>query len=145
MMCEKSPFSNRGLGLLVIFAKDIERAVAFYESLGLRFERHSHPPCGEHYASLGGDCVFEICRNRDGEPAMSPITFGFHVSHVDRAVEAAVEHGGALKRKPQTTDWGRSATVTDPDGNRVLLMEGPATANSQTHADLVGSDGRSRT
>jgi predicted enzyme related to lactoylglutathione lyase len=131
-MFEKLPFSNQGLGLLVIFSKDIERSVAFYESLGLRFERHSHPPCGDHYASLGGDCVFEICRVRDGEQPMSPLTFGFHVSGMDRAVEEAVANGGMLKRKPHSTEWGRTATVTDPDGNRVLLMEKPATAQHAT-------------
>lgn len=124
-MFEKAPFSNRGLGLLVIFSKDIEKSVAFYQALGLRLERHSHPPCGDHFASINGDCVFEICQTRNGQQASSPMTFGFHVSCVDRAVEAATLNGGTLKRKPGTAAWGRSATVTDPDGHSVLLMEQP--------------------
>ncbi len=30
-----------------------------------------------------------------------------------------------LKREPHSAEWGRSATVTDPDGHCVLLMEKP--------------------
>lgn len=34
-MFEKSPFRNRGLGLLVIFAQDIKKSVTFDRLLGL--------------------------------------------------------------------------------------------------------------
>lgn len=131
-MFEKSHFSNRGLGLLVIFSKDIEKSVTFYKSLGLRFERHSHPPCGDHFASIDGDCVFEICQSRKGQQATSPMTFGFHVSCVDRAVEEALVNGGTLKRESHSAEWGRSATVTDPEGHLVLLMEKPMIVHTET-------------
>jgi len=60
------------------------------------------------------------------------MTFGFHVSGVDRAVEAATANGGTLKRQPQSAAWGRSATVTDPDGHSVLLMKTPVIVPTET-------------
>ena len=129
-MFEKSHFSNRGLGLLVIFSKDIEKSIVFYQSLGLRFKRHSHPPCGDHFSCIDGNCVFEICQSRKGQ-ATSPMTFGFYVSCVDQAVVEATVNGGSLKREPHSAEWGRSATVIDPDGHCVLLMEKPMIVHNE--------------
>lgn len=122
-MSEKSRFANRGLGLLVIYSPDMQRSVEFYQSLGLQFEQHSHPPCGDHFATLGDGCTLEIYPRRTGEQGPSPMTFGFHVSCVETAAKAAATTGGTITREPYLADWGRSATVTDPDGNRVLLMQ----------------------
>lgn len=122
-MFEKSPFHNQGLALLVIHANDMQKSVEFYRSLGLRFERHSHPPCGVHFATVDGNCVFEICQRRQDRPPHSPITFGFNVSSVEDAVNEARASGGTVKREPHGAEWGRSATLADPDGNCVLLME----------------------
>jgi predicted enzyme related to lactoylglutathione lyase len=122
-MSEKSNSDKCRLGLLVVFSDDMEKAAEFYSAIGLRFERHAHPPCGEHYSTLDDECVFEICQLPAGREKGPPMTFGFRVPSVDRAVEAAVTHGGRIKRKPQTADWGRSATVIDMDGNSILLME----------------------
>lgn len=122
-MSEKSRFSNRGLGLLVIYSQDMNRSVEFYRSLGLQFEQHSHSPCGDHFASIDDGCVFEICQSKKEKQATSPMTFGFHVTCVEQAVKEAAIRGGTIKREPHVAEWGRSATVTDPDGNSVLLME----------------------
>ena len=121
-MFAKSHFHNQGLSLLVIHARDMQKSVEFYRSLGLCFERHSHPPCGVHFATVDGNCVFEICQSRKGQPPHSPITFGFNVSSVEDAVNEARALGGKVKREPHDAQWGRSATLTDPDGNCVLLM-----------------------
>ena len=129
-MADSAQFENHGLCLLVIHAQDMERSAAFYRALGLCFERHSHPPCGEHYAATVGPCVFEICESRQPLPSATPLTFGFQVTNLESAIEAAVTQDGALRRKPHLTEFGRSATVADPDGNVVILMEPPGTRNS---------------
>lgn len=124
-MTEPAQFENQGLCLLVIHARDMEQSTEFYRALGLSFERHAHPPCGEHYAATVGACVFEICQSRHLSPSAMPLTFGFQVTNLASAIEAAVTHGGVLRRKPHRTDFGGSATVADPDGNGVILMESP--------------------
>jgi hypothetical protein len=113
------------LNLLVIRSRDLEQAVKFYSALGLDFVLHSHPPCGEHYSATVEGCVFEICQQHDEAVTAVSTVFGFRVSSVERAVEAALSSGGTLKRPPEVTEWGKTATVADIDGHRVLLTESP--------------------
>src|SRR5438067_1839533 len=70
-MSENSHSSNTGLALLVIRSDDMDKAAAFYTALGLAFVKHSHPPCGEHYSSVGGACVFEICQRKNNQRSMA--------------------------------------------------------------------------
>ena len=121
-MFEKSAFSNSGLGLLVIRSDDMDQAADFYKALGLALVKHNHPPCGEHYSTVGEGCVFEICQRKKAA-VKTPLVFGFNVSCVERAVQAAVAKGGVLIRGPELTEWGKSSVVTDLDGNSVILMQ----------------------
>ncbi len=111
------------IGLLVIRSDDMERLAAFYEALGFRFVRHSHPPCGEHFAATDSSCVFEIYQRKADQQATAGLFFGLNVSSVDEAIESAVTSGGSVVRFPEDTQWGRSAIIRDPDGHRVMLME----------------------
>jgi catechol 2,3-dioxygenase-like lactoylglutathione lyase family enzyme len=42
---------NSRFNLLAIRSSDMDRAVRFYEALGLRFSRHAHGAGPEHYCS----------------------------------------------------------------------------------------------
>ena len=48
------------LQLLFINSADIDRAVRFYEAMGLHCHLHSHGSGLPHYASENPGCVFEI-------------------------------------------------------------------------------------
>lgn len=48
------------INLLVIRSPDIDRAVCFYEVLGLSFEKHAHGNGPLHYACESDGFVFEI-------------------------------------------------------------------------------------
>lgn len=85
--------------------------------------KHSHPPCGEHYASTCPGCVIEIYQARRPQHLTTNLTFGFYVPSVEGAVRAIVAVGGAVKRLPEDLAWGTSATIVDLDGNNVILME----------------------
>jgi hypothetical protein len=61
-MSVNSHSTKASVGLLVIRSDDMDRLAAFYTSFGLRFVKHSHPLCGEHYSTVEGSCVFEICQ-----------------------------------------------------------------------------------
>lgn len=124
-MFEKSRFTNLGLSLLVIRSQDMEKAARFYSALGLNLVKHSHPPCGQHYSTTADGCVFEICQRREKDIATISTVFGFNVSSVERAVEAALSNGGTLKRPPEVSAWGKTAIVADIDGHSVLLTERP--------------------
>ena len=123
--------SSTSVSLLVIRSVDIERAHEFYAALGLQFEKHSHPPCGEHYSTIGGDFVFEICRLTTGLPTTSTF-IGLIVDSIDDAIESARIHGGKVIQKPKQTEWGVSAIVSDPDGHKIMLTQDPALESRKT-------------
>lgn len=116
--------SNKAnIGLLVIRSDDMDRLAAFYTALGFSFEKHSHPPCGEHYATTETDCVFEIYQRKSDQPKRTELFFGLKVSNVDDAVESALVHGGTIIRPAEDSEWGRSAIIRDLDDHRVMLSE----------------------
>ena len=53
--------------LLVIRSPDIDRAVKFYQALGLVFVRHAHGTGPEHHACELEDFVFEVYSLEDGK------------------------------------------------------------------------------
>ena len=111
------------IGLLVIRASDMHRLAEFYSVIGMKFEKHFHPPCGEHYSTIAGNCVFEICQLKQGESPTTNVFFGLNVSDLDSAVNAVKANHGTVNRVPETSDWGRTAVIRDPEGHRVLLTQ----------------------
>ena len=107
--------------LLVIRSPNIERAVAFYEALGLRFEQHSHGKGPEHYASETGGFVFEIYPQRD-DLATINTRIGFNVDSVDLTLAVLVKLGVNVVSAAKDSEWGRRAVVRDLDGHTVELV-----------------------
>jgi uncharacterized glyoxalase superfamily protein PhnB len=112
-------------------ARDLSRAVAFYEVLGFRF-----PPLEadtEHIeAETGGARLMidtaELLEGLHGEPPRPGNTAAFAVltdspQEVDDLARRAAATGGAVVLEPFDAPWGqRYATVADPDGYRVDLF-----------------------
>ena len=48
------------LNLVVLRARDMERAALFYSKMGLQFQKHRHGRGHEHYSSVVGGFVFEL-------------------------------------------------------------------------------------
>jgi predicted enzyme related to lactoylglutathione lyase len=108
--------------LLVIRSPDIERAVTFYEALGLRFERHSHGKGPEHYASETRGFVFEIYPQRDDESTTTNTRIGFNVVSVDDSLETLQKLSVSVVSPAKDSPWGRRAVVRDLDGHTVELV-----------------------
>ena|SRR5579883_2906415 len=111
------------LNLVVIRARDLERAAQFYGALGLAFEKHRHGKGAEHYASVSESLVFEIYPQQAEAQSTSATRIGFLVRSVDAAVAHLAGQGASVISAPQDSPWGRRAVVTDPDGHRVELTE----------------------
>ena len=111
------------LGLLVIRSRNMHRLAEFYTAIGMQLQKHSHPPCGEHYSSVDGGCVFEICQLKQDESPTTNVFFGLNVTELDDALMAVMSENGQVIREPQVSDWGTSAVVRDPEGHRVLLVQ----------------------
>lgn len=108
--------------LLVIRSPDIDRAVTFYEQMGLLFERHSHGNGPEHYASSTSGFVFEIYPQQNPADSTSGTRLGFRVDDVDAVVESLRQIHATILTEPAETQWGRRAVVQDFDGHTVELV-----------------------
>ena len=111
--------------LLVIRSPDIERAVTFYKTLGIQFERHSHGKGPEHYASETCGFVFEIYPLRDDASTTTNTRIGFNVDSVDDSLESLVKLNIDVVSPAKDSKWGRRAVVRDLDGHTVELVAPP--------------------
>jgi len=110
------------MNLVVLRVVEIERAVRFYQSIGLEFTKHAHGTGPEHYASESDEMVFELYPASSDHPVSSSTRIGFRVQNVDEIVARlrALDRAGVLA-EPKDSEWGRRAVVADPDGHRVEL------------------------
>ena len=115
------------LNLVVIRSADLERAEAFYQILGIEFERHRHGKGPEHLAAspYKGGYVFEIYPNSEKAGSTKGVRIGFSIDGVDAYIDKLVWAGGKVVEKPHDSEWGRRAVVADPDGHKVELLTPP--------------------
>jgi len=110
----------------IVYARDFERSVDFYASLG--FEEHFRLGA---YAGLRRG-VYELAvvssawpvdRLGAAVPAGGPaFELYVYVDDVDATVAALRASGVRVLREPEDMPWGeRQAYVADPDGNPVAL------------------------
>lgn len=114
----------------VVYARDVERSVAFYRRLG--FEQHVRlPPEGNAgYVGLRrGTYELAVVTTQSPEELIG-VRVGadprfelfVYVDDVDKLVGRLREDGGEVLREPADMSWGeRLAYVADPDGNPVAL------------------------
>jgi lactoylglutathione lyase len=110
------------LNLVVLRSRDLERAVAFYSKLGLRFVKHRHGNGPEHFAAEWPGGVFELYPLSADSPPTTGTRVGFRVNSVDAAL-AALQDQVAVVTPAKDSEWGRRAVVADPDGHRVELLQ----------------------
>ena len=118
-MITSQPFVN----LLVIRSEDIDRAVTFYEVIGLSFHKHSHGSGPEHYACERDGFVFEVYPLSPKQQPTIWTRLGFSVDDVDELVDALTRTGADIVSSPKDSEWGRRAVVKDLDGHTVELVE----------------------
>ncbi|MEZ6133819.1 MAG: VOC family protein [Pirellulaceae bacterium] len=108
--------------LLVIRSSDIDRAVTFYQQMGMLFDRHSHGKGPEHYASDICGFVFEIYPQRNVDDVTTNARIGFNVDDVDGVIDLLSKIDATIVTEPTDTEWGRRAVVRDFDGHTVELV-----------------------
>lgn len=109
------------LNLVVLRARDMERAALFYSKMGLQFQKHRHGRGPEHYSSVVGGFVFELYPLLD-QPPTTGTRVGFSVADVDAVFDQLTELGAEVVVRPADSEWGRRAVVKDFDGHAVELL-----------------------
>ena len=108
--------------LIVIRSPDIDRAVAFYQQMGMLFDRHAHGSGPEHYASDIYGFVFEIYPQRNADDTTTNTRLGFNVDDVDGIIGLLRKIDATIVTEPTDTEWGRRAVAMDFDGHTVELV-----------------------
>ena len=108
--------------LLVIRSPDIDRAVTFYQQLGMLFDRHAHGNGPAHYASEIRGFVFEIYPQRNADDVTTNTRIGFKVDDIDGVTDLLRELDATIVTEPTDTRWGRRAVVKDFDGHTIELL-----------------------
>jgi predicted enzyme related to lactoylglutathione lyase len=128
--------------LVVLRTMDMERAVAFYTQLGLRFVEQRHGSGQEHFSAEISGGVFELYPWASDGPSTVGARIGFQVPSVDSALAALSEFPGAVLSPARNSEWGRRAVVVDPDGHRVELSQGALTVDAQDYSVILGGIGQ---
>jgi catechol 2,3-dioxygenase-like lactoylglutathione lyase family enzyme len=105
------------LNQVTIAVKDVARAVAFYELLGLKLIVRS-----PHYARFesGNGASFSVHVTPDAQPSQTVVYF--ECADLDAQAARLVQHGVPFESMPQDMPWlWREARLRDPEGNPVCL------------------------
>ena len=111
--------------LLVIRSPDIERAVTFYQAIGMLFKLHAHGKGPQHYASETCGFVFEIYPQCDEAITTTNTRIGFNVDSVDDCLDLLAKLNVEVVSPAKDSKWGRRAVVRDLDGHTVELSTPP--------------------
>jgi predicted enzyme related to lactoylglutathione lyase len=111
------------LSHLVLRATEPLRLAAFYEALGLKFHKERHGRGPEHVSAALGGGVLEIYPLSSGQQATTGLRIGFSVEDLEIACRSAQSAWGEVVISPKATEWGRQATLRDPAGHLVDLVQ----------------------
>ena len=124
------------LDVIGVIVSDMERAIDFYERLGLRFPEDPDAQGHGHVeTTLPGGLRFALDTEesvRSFDPDWSPPSEGHRIAiafrcdspdDVDRVYRALVDAGAESRKEPWDAFWGqRYAQAKDPDGNAIDLF-----------------------
>ncbi len=111
------------LNQITVPSVNVEKAIAFYEKLGLHLIVKSLP----HYARFEcpqGDATFSIHQVNE-KPSGDGIYVYFECENLDARVALLKENGIAFDELPTDKRWlWREARLRDLDGNQIILFYG---------------------
>jgi catechol 2,3-dioxygenase-like lactoylglutathione lyase family enzyme len=109
------------LNHVTVGVSDVERSVAFYETLGLRQIVADYPSYAR-FVCPDGDSTLSLLALADGMAVPATTTVHFECDDLDRTVAELERKGLAFEQDPvdQPYLW-REAILKDPDGNAIFL------------------------
>jgi uncharacterized glyoxalase superfamily protein PhnB len=124
------------LNVIGVIVSDLQKAIEFYERLGLRFPEDPDPEGHGHVeTTLPGGLRFTLDAEesiRSFDPDWSPPSGGHRTAvafrcespeDVDRVYRELVDAGAESRKEPWDAFWGqRYAQAKDPDGNVIDLF-----------------------
>lgn len=108
------------LNQVSLSVRDLDEAVTFYGTLGLRLIVHSRQNLYARFELPSGSTTFSI--HQDDHPQPGTSTVFFEVDDVDRRYAELLAAGIPFDTPPTDQSWRwREARFADPTGNRFCL------------------------
>jgi predicted enzyme related to lactoylglutathione lyase len=112
----------KAINAVMISTADPKRLIEFYTKIGLSLKSADHGG-GLHAETDYGDVHFAIWSGGQPSVTKSNMSFSLHVPNLEEYYEELVEKGVKFDHPPQKLPFGGViAGLTDPDGNRLVLM-----------------------
>jgi predicted enzyme related to lactoylglutathione lyase len=121
--------------LINIDVPNLERAIRFYEDgLGLRLSRKLFSGTVAEMAGAPSP-IYLLTKPEGSAPSPSasqrraysrhwtPVHLDFVVDNLESAIEKAKSAGAQLEVGPEAFEWGRQATLSDPFGHGLCLIQ----------------------
>jgi len=110
----------RKLGTVMVAVTDLDRSIEFYRDvLGLEVEKHS-----DHWAQADvGGTNLGLHVAEDVHPTEQSFALIFDVDDVDEICRTVSERGVETADEPHDEPYGRIATLRDPDGYPVQILQ----------------------
>ena len=108
------------LNQITVPSLDVEKSIAFYQTLGLNLIVKSLPNYAR-FECLDGKSTFSIHLS-DSLPVGNGTWIYFECENLDKQVNTLIEKGIDFKQLPKDQPWlWREARLKDPDGNQLIL------------------------
>jgi len=108
------------LNQVTIFVSDVERSIAFYETLGLRLIVRSLPKYAR-FECPDGNSTFSL-HVGEREAGIHGAWIYFESETLDQTVETLAQRGLSFDELPEDKPWlWREARLRDPDGHTIIL------------------------
>ncbi len=109
------------LNQVTVYSKDVEKAVRFYQKLGLLLIVDSRPRYAR-FECPDGDSTFSL-HETDKETVNPNIVLYFECEDLDGKVSELKEKGIKFEQDPIDQTWlWREAVLRDTDGNKLILF-----------------------
>jgi lactoylglutathione lyase len=109
----------RKLGTVMLLVTDVERSIGFYRDvLGLEVQKHS-----DAWAQADAGGTYIGLHQSDNVAADGSCALIFDVDDLDETFAAVTGRGVEAVDQPRDEPYGRIATVNDPDGYSVQLLQ----------------------
>lgn len=108
------------LNQITISVKDVERAIEFYQKLGLKLIVKSLPRYAR-FECLAGETTFSL--HQSDEKINDSTWIYFETETLDEDVKKLLDLGIEFETLPANQTWlWREARLKDPDGNQLILF-----------------------
>ena len=114
---------------VILWSDDVDRARAFYRTLGVAFAAEDHDDGDVHYAAdVAGVHLAILPANKEGESArrrgeVGCVPVSFRVDSLDAAMSGLASFAPQVLIDRQDGPWGVRVVIEDPDGRPVQLTK----------------------